>query len=300
MVACNELTAALRAACPLPLSEEWDNVGFLLGRTEKDVRRVMTCLTVTTETAAEAVDEEADLIISHHPFPFRAEKRWTSETPTGSILLSLVQGDVAVFSPHTAHDSAFWGVNRQLADLFGLADVKPLSEGNLTASPSMIQGIAPGKAHILKGEVGLPLGSGRIGTLPAAMPLGAFLREVSEKLRQPTVPYVGDPDRVLTRLAIGCGAADDFIADAARVGADALLLGEARFHGALLAQEYGMALVLPGHYATERFAMETLAGRLATLFPALTVWASRRECDPLCFRTGTSAVPAEGDTKTPL
>ncbi len=283
MVACNEITEALRTACPPPLAEEWDNVGLLLGRAEKDIRRVMTCLTVTSETAAEAIGERADLIVSHHPFPFHAEKRWTSETPTGSILLSLAEGGVAVFSPHTAHDSAFWGVNRQLADLFGLVDVAPLQEGSLTASPAMIQGIAPGKAYLLEKEVGSFLGSGRVGTFPEPRTLSDFLREVSEKLRQPNLTYVGDPKQSLTRLAIGCGAADDFIAEAARAGADALLLGEARFHGALRAEELGMALVLPGHYATERFAMETMAGRLSTLFPTLTVWSSRNERDPIGY-----------------
>lgn len=293
MVACNELTAALRAACPLPLAEEWDNVGLLLGQAEKDVRRVMTCLTVTPETVDEAVREEADLIISHHPFPFRAEKRWTSETPTGSILLSLVQGGVAVFSLHTAHDSAFWGVNRQLADLFGLVDVAPLNEGSLAASPSMIQGIAPGKAHLLKGEVGTLLGSGRVGIFPEPVSLSSLLRLVCERLRQPNLTYVGDPNRTIRRLAIGCGAADDFIAEAARAGADALLLGEARFHGALLAEELGMALVLPGHYATERFAMETMAGRLATLFPTLVVWSSRNERDPIRYWPEASVFPSE-------
>ena len=292
MVTCNELTAALRAACPLPLAEEWDNVGLLLGQTEKEIRKVMTCLSVTSSTVGEAVREGADLIVSHHPFPFRAEKRWTSETPTGSILLSLIRGGVAVYSPHTAHDSAFWGVNRQLADLFGLVDVVPLHEGNLTASPAMIQGIAPGKAHVLNGEVGAFLGSGRLGTFPKPTSLSSLLQSVREKLHQPNLTYVGDPNRILRRLAIGCGAADDFITEAARAGADALLLGKARFHGALLAEELGLTLVLPGHYATEHFAMETIAGRLATLFPALTVWVSRCEQDPIRYWPDASISPS--------
>ena len=42
--------------------------------------RAMTCLTITPVTAAEAIEERADLIVAHHPLPFAALKRLTSET----------------------------------------------------------------------------------------------------------------------------------------------------------------------------------------------------------------------------
>ena len=40
-------------------------------------------------------------------------------------------------------------------------------------------------------------------------------------------------------------------------------------------------MLLPGHYATERFGMEELAKELQAEFKSLKVWASERECDPL-------------------
>jgi putative NIF3 family GTP cyclohydrolase 1 type 2 len=42
-----------------------------------------------------------------------------------------------------------------------------------------------------------------------------------------------------------------------------------------------MMLVLAGHYATERFAVERLAEVLQQEFADSTIWASRRERDPL-------------------
>ncbi len=78
-----------------------------------------------------------------------------------------------------------------------------------------------------------------------------------------------------------CGAGDDFLGDAARAGADVLLTGEARFHRALEAESIGLGLVVAGHHATERPGVEDLAKLLASTFPALTVWASEREADPL-------------------
>jgi putative NIF3 family GTP cyclohydrolase 1 type 2 len=85
----------------------------------------------------------------------------------------------------------------------------------------------------------------------------------------------------LSGYAIGCGAADDFVGTAADAGADALLLGEARFHACLEARARGIGLILAGHYATERFAACILADRIARKFPELSVKASDKESDPI-------------------
>jgi len=77
----------------------------------------------------------------------------------------------------------------------------------------------------------------------------------------------------------------DFLGDAARAGADVLLTGEARFHRGLEAEALGIGLIVAGHHATERIGVEDRAARLASAFPELTVWPSRRETDP--FQTFT-------------
>src|SRR5207244_6707588 len=85
-----------------------------------------TCLTITPDAAAEAVRERADLIVTHHPLPFRPLKRLTADQPAGRILLDLIRAGVAVYSPHTAFDSAAAGINQQLAEGLGLGDTTPL------------------------------------------------------------------------------------------------------------------------------------------------------------------------------
>ena len=117
--------------------------------------------------------------------------------------------------------------------------------------------------------------------MPSALPLGDLVANVRAELKCGPVAFVGDPGKMVGRIGIVCGAGGDFVADAGRAGADVLLTGEARFHDALTAQSQGVALILPGHHATERCGVEDLAGRLQRQFPELQVWASRRECDPL-------------------
>jgi hypothetical protein len=126
-----------------------------------------------------------------------------------------------------------------------------------------------------------PLGEGRLGRLPQPTPLNFLAQTIKTQLSARVVQMVGDPARLVERVAIACGAGGEFLMDAVNVGADVLLTGEVRFHDCLSAQARGLALVLPGHYATERCGVEELAGRLHEQWPGLTAWASRRERDPL-------------------
>ena len=69
--------------------------------------------------------------------------------------------------------------------------------------------------------------------------------------------------------------------DAIQQGCDVFLTGEASFHTCLEARGKGIGLVLVGHYASERPALEQLADVLSERFPSLEVWSSQAEDDPL-------------------
>ena len=69
---------------------------------------------------------------------------------------------------------------------------------------------------------------------------------------------------------MACGAAGEFLEAARTAGCDAMVLGEARFHTCLEAEAWGIGLLLPGHYASERFAIEALADVLGRRFAGRT------------------------------
>jgi dinuclear metal center YbgI/SA1388 family protein len=251
------IAAFLEQIAPFRLAEDWDNVGLLVGHRTQNVKRLMTCLTVTPQSAAEAVEAKADLIVTHHPLPFRAVQRLTSDTTVGRLLLELIAAHVAVYSPHTAFDSAQHGVNERLSAGLGLGSIAPLlphAEGQ---------------------------GTGRWGLLDKPTSLGELAQRLKRFLGIERLQMVGEPDRTVRTVAVGCGAADELLAAAQANHCDAMVLGEARFHTCLEAQATGVALLLPGHFASERFAVECLAEVLARQFPDVGVWASRQEEDPI-------------------
>ena len=124
-------------------------------------------------------------------------------------------------------------------------------------------------------------GAGRVGRLAVAEPLGRLAERVARLLAAPALQYVGDPGRLIDRVALCCGAGDEYLGDAIAAGADAYLTGEARYHRALEAEGRGIGLIVAGHHATERPGVEDLAARIAREFPDMDVWPSQVEADPL-------------------
>lgn len=364
MPAVAAVTEFLQQIAPLELAADWDNVGLLLGDSAAPVARLMTCLTVTPEVAAEAIAARADLIITHHPIFFRPTKRLVATAPDGRMLWSLARAGIAVYSPHTALDNAQGGINDLIARRLGLTEVGPLRSqtgpghckvvvfvpesdlqkvsdamfaagaghigqygecsfrlagtgtffGSEAANPTVGQKgrreeVSEWRLEVLCPEADLArviaalrkahsyeepafdiyplrsepsrIGSGRIGVLPEPASLGALAQTVKSSLGASLVQVAGEPSQAVRRVAVVCGAGGDFLSDAALHKADVLVTGEVRFHDCLAARALNLALMLPGHYASERCGIEDLAERLSKHFPGLEIWASRSERDPL-------------------
>lgn len=264
MTCVAEIQDYLATVAPPDLAESWDNVGLITGDTTRQVKQILTCLTLTPDVAAEAIDAGADMIVSHHPILFRPVQQITSASVEGKMLLGLIQAGIAVYSPHTCYDSAERGINWQLANLLGLEEIGILRPQPMSADPS-----------------GEEQGAGRFGNLPAEFSLAQLNQLIKQALKVSSLQFVGDPEMKVRRLGIACGAAAEFLKDAHQHECQALLTGEARFHACLDARAREMALILPGHYATERPAMEQMAELLQQQFSDLKIWASQNETDPL-------------------
>jgi dinuclear metal center YbgI/SA1388 family protein len=103
------------------------------------------------------------------------------------------------------------------------------------------------------GEPG-PRGTGRVGTLPVAEPLGAFVERVAAAL--PATPagvrVAGRLDGPVRTVAVCGGAGDDLFDDIRRAGADVYVTADLRHHPASESLAHGRpALVDCSHWATE-------------------------------------------------
>lgn len=127
-------------------------------------------------------------------------------------------------------------------------------------------------------------GLGRIGTLAQSESLRAFVSRVGAALPQTSwgVRAAGDPDRVVSRVAVCGGAGDSLLSTAARAGVDAYVTADLRHHPAdehRRASE--VALIDVAHWASEfpwcGQAAEMLRSRFGT---DLRVHVSATRTDP--------------------
>ncbi|HQJ37994.1 MAG TPA: Nif3-like dinuclear metal center hexameric protein, partial [Bacillota bacterium] len=95
-IKCQTIAGMLDELAPRSLAESWDNVGLLVGDGRKRVSRVMVCLDVTEWVIEEAVDNNVDMIISHHPMIFGGIKKVNTDTAIGRKLISLVKNDISL------------------------------------------------------------------------------------------------------------------------------------------------------------------------------------------------------------
>jgi hypothetical protein len=111
-------------------------------------------------------------------------------------------------------------------------------------------------------NTGAVRGLGMVAALPRTQRLGAFAQHVARRLGAPATRFVGDPDRVVRRVAICGGAGAELVEDALTASADALVTADVRYHEARAAEARGLALVDPGHQATEAPVVPAMAEAL--------------------------------------
>jgi dinuclear metal center YbgI/SA1388 family protein len=184
-----------------------------------------------------AVASGVSLLLVHHGLFWGGIEPLTGRH--GRRVRALHSGDVALYSAHLPLDChREVGNNWLLARRLGLLDAEPFGTDRGAAIGAI------GNRAVAREDLALDLGR-EVGTPPTVIP--------------------GGPRRV-TRVAIVTGAGASFLAQARDAGADTLVTGEAPHHAALDAEEWGINLLLGGHYATEAVGVKALAAHVAVRF----------------------------------
>ena len=107
---------------PLKLAAKWDNVGLLVEPSSPHtIKHILLTNDLTEPVMDEAVQWQADMIISYHPPIFKPLKKLTNFFWKDRIVIRALENRIAIYSPHTACDATLGGVNDWLAG--GLIDV---------------------------------------------------------------------------------------------------------------------------------------------------------------------------------
>ena len=115
---CKEIIQVIEASYPKEAALDFDNVGLLAGRLEKEVSKVYLALDATEEVIDKAIALGTDMLITHHPLIFSPMKRVTDEDFIGRRVVKLLQNDISYYAMHTNYDVL--GMAKLAEDILGI------------------------------------------------------------------------------------------------------------------------------------------------------------------------------------
>ncbi|MCI1931014.1 MAG: Nif3-like dinuclear metal center hexameric protein [Clostridia bacterium] len=251
----------LEKKVPLYLAEDWDNPGLVIGKRNREIKKVLVALDVTDDVAKEAVEKKVDMIVTHHPMIFGTIKKINDDTALGRRIMLLIENNINHYAMHTNLDTAFGGTNDALCEIIGLKNTEPLA--------------------VSTEQDGMPNGLGRIGELEKETTLGEFAEVLKKKLKLDCIRIIGSTSGKVKKIGLCTGTGMEFMNEAVAKRCDTYITADVKFHEAQKAIEEGINLIDATHYATENIIVHVIAEYLRENTDILVI---ESECDGQVFK----------------
>ena len=227
---CQEIIDILQRQAPEHYACDWDNVGLLVGDSQKEVHKIYIALDATDEAIEEAIAFQADMLLTHHPMIFKGIKKVNREEFTGRRIISLIQADIAYYAMHTNFD------------VKGMAD---LAAAKMKLTDCRVLEVTCEDSEGLQGI-------GRTGKLPEIMEIKACAELVKKAFQIDQVKVYGSLNQQAATAAISPGSGKSVISEALKSGVEVLITGDIDHHEGIDAAAQGLAIIDAGHYGIEK------------------------------------------------
>ena len=251
----------IKILAPEYMAENWDHVGLLCGRADREVKRVLVALDPFQAVCEEAKVRDCQLLLTHHASLWEL-KEVNDRTQQGRNLLFLIENGISAVNAHTNLDCAPGGVNDCLASKLGLQEVEVIDPVGTD-----VQGRPYG---LLRGGNIVPCSS------------AAFVAFVKEALGCKGVRFA-DGGKPITRVAVGGGSCAGLLSRVAELGYDAFMTSDVKYNAFNDAHDLGVTLVDAGHFETENPVCAYLAEKVRAAFPEIEVFLSEVHTDCINF-----------------
>lgn len=203
------------------------------------VRRIVSGVTASQALLDAAVEAEADVVLVHHGYFWKAENACITGMKRRR-LQTLLGNDISLLAYHLPLDlHPEVGNNVQLARQLDITVEGPLDPDN----PRVV---------------------GLLGSLAEPLSPRDFARRVQDVLGRE--PLLVEGQGMVRRIGWCTGGGQGYIDDAIAAGVDLFLTGEASEQTFHSARENGISFVAAGHHATERYGVQALGDHLARRF----------------------------------
>lgn len=258
-VKVNEVITFLNEIYPQDLASDFDigKIGLNIGNENIEISNVLLALDATYDVILEAINNNCNLIICHHPFIFNPITRIDYRNSFGKSLALLLKHQITVFSLHTNFDAAKSGMNDALIQQLGFIPEK-----------SNIQ-----KDSFLK------------SCFISEQSLKNLIELVKEKFALKGIRYLGNLDAKIKKIGIigGSGASIDILPQLQKEHIDCFITGEVKLHIAQYFYNFNMNLIEVNH-GIEKYGLVNIRNVLESRFKAkFGLLISKIDTDPLMY-----------------
>jgi len=277
MVSLQEFINQFEKLYPIEDSETWDYPGLINGKFDQEIKKVYLTIDPTLETINQAIEERADLIISHHPLFFKSVHNVSPYSFRGEIINQLIQNNIALYIAHTNADSAKdFGTATKFLKLLEIKESQP---------------IIPQINDIKKGI-------GAYGKLPNPLSLKELTKKISEIVPKTheAIKVAGPQEVEILNIGALPGSGDDpeILKRVRELNLDVYITSDLRHHPALdfeqqveyeqkVFQKNPTYLISVPHYACEFPVLQAIQENLSSFFPQLQFSISTINTNPWTF-----------------
>ena len=254
-----DITSLIEEFAPLKLQESYDNAGLIVGREDDEIHRVLLVVDVTEEVIEEAIENQCDMIVAHHPIIFHPLKRFNSSTYVERCVEQAIRHGIVIYAAHTNLDSAQDGMSWRVAQMLGLERVSVLDETNMEGA-----------------------GFGVVGELSEPIRSEDFMRRVMREFSVGAIRHSDIVKSEIRRVAICTGAGGSLIDKARSAGADVYLTSDLKYND-FMRHENSIILADIGHFESEYCVIQILFDILSKKIPIFAVRKSVRSRNPVNY-----------------
>jgi len=237
---CKEIINIIEQKYARSYAMNWDNIGLLAGRQDKEVRKIYVALDATDDVIDAAVDCGADMLVTHHPLIMSGLMKITDDNFIGNRLLRLIRNDISYYAMHTNYDV------KGMADLAG--------DRLKLVNPEVLEVTCEEESE----EGQCVEGIGRVADLLQPVSLLECCESVKEAFSLENVRVFGNLGAQVKRIAICPGSGKSVIKTALKKGADVLVTGDIGHHDGIDAVAQNLAIIDAGHYGVEYIFIEDI------------------------------------------
>ena len=250
------LIESLEQLAPASYAEGWDNSGLLIGDRNCNVSKVYVALDADSQVIEAAAALGCDMLITHHPLIFSPMRQIVADDFIGRRVISLIEHHINYYAMHTTFDAAVMGkICANRIDLHIHRPLQPLEDQGLRADAPMD-------------------GIGCIGRLKEPVKLSALAARIRDRFKLPQIRFYGDPDRLVSRIAMCPGSGKSLASLAVGAAADVYVTGDIDHHLALDLLEQGTAAIDAGHHGLEHIYVDYMLQWFADNHPEISCFAA--------------------------